>query len=64
MINMSKGNKEERKCKGCGKTLVGKNKTGFCSACKKTGAERGTIAAGVLAFVGSIIFGGIKTFKK
>ena len=32
---MSKNNNEERKCKMCGKTIVGKNKTGICSACKK-----------------------------
>lgn len=29
---MSKNNNEERKCKICGKIIVGKNKAGICSA--------------------------------
>jgi hypothetical protein len=35
MLKMSKENDEIRKCKICGKTIVGKNKTGICSGCKK-----------------------------
>ena len=38
---MSKNNNEERKCKICGKTIVGKNKTGICSACKKKAGDTG-----------------------
>lgn len=39
---MSKNNNEERKCKICGKTIVGKNKTGICSACKKKAGDTGS----------------------
>ena len=38
---MSKNNNKERKCKICGKTIVGKNKTGVCSACKKKTGDTG-----------------------
>ena len=37
---MSKNNNEERKCKICGKTIVDKNKTGICSACKKKAGDK------------------------
>ena len=36
---MNKNNGEERKCKICGKTIVGKNITGICSACKKKAGD-------------------------
>ena len=45
---MSKNNYGERKCKICGKTIVGKNKTGVCSACKKKTGDTGVTALGIL----------------
>ena len=59
---MSKNNNEERKCKMCGKTIVGKNKTGICSACKKkAGDTAGVAVMGVLALIGGAIW---KAFTK
>ena len=51
---MSKNNNEERKCKMCGKTIVGKNKTGICSACKKKAGDTGVTVMGVLALIGGL----------
>lgn len=59
---MSKNNNEERKCKICGKTIVDKNKTGICSACKKKAGDRAGVAVmGVLALIGGAIW---KAFTK
>lgn len=52
---MSKNNNEERKCKICGKTIVDKNKTGICSACKKKAGDTGVTVMGVLALIGGAI---------
>ena len=64
---MYKNNNEERKCKICGKTIVGKNKTGICSACKKKAGDTGVTGvtvAGVLALIGGAIWKMVKTFTK
>ena len=54
---MSKNNDEERKCRICGKTIVGKNKTGICAACKKKAGDiTGVAALFALSVIGSIIF--------
>lgn len=61
---MSKNNNEERKCKICGKTIVDKNKTGICSACKKKAGDTGVTVMGVLALIGGAIWTGVKAFTK
>ena len=61
---MSKNNGEARKCKICGKTIVGKNKTGICSACKKTTGDTGVTVMGVLAVIGGAIWTGVKAFTR
>ena len=61
---MSKNNAEERKCKICGKTIVGKNKTGICSACKKKAGDTGVTVLSVLGLVGSTAWGFVKAFTK
>lgn len=61
---MSKGNEEIRKCKICGKTIVGKNKTGICSACKKKAGDTGVTVLGVLGLIGSGIWTAVKIFTK
>ena len=61
---MSKNNNEERKCKMCGKTIVGKNKTGICSACKKKAGDTGVTVMGVLALIGGAIWTWVKAFTK
>lgn len=58
---MSKNNNEERKCKICGKTIVDKNKTGICSACKRKAGDTGVAVMGVLALIGGAIW---KAFTK
>lgn len=60
---MSKNNDEERKCKICGKTIVGKNKTGICSACKKKAGDQGAVI-GVFAVISGVIWTGVKAFIK
>lgn len=60
---MSK-NKEDKKCKVCGKTIVGKNKTGVCASCKKKAGDTGVTALGVIALIGGIIWTGVKAFTK
>lgn len=57
-------NTEERKCKMCGKTIVGKNKTGICSACKKKAGDTGVNALGIIGIIGTVIFTGVKAFTK
>lgn len=57
-------NNEERKCKICGKTIVDKNKTGICSACKKKAGDTGVTVMGVLALIGGAIWTGVKAFTK
>ena len=61
---MSKGTEEERKCKICGKTIVGKNKTGICSACKKKAGDTGVTVLGVLGLIASGVWTAVKAFTK
>ncbi len=59
---MSKNNKEERKCKICGETIVGKNKSGVCSACKKKAGDTGVTVLGVLGLIASGVWTVVKAF--
>ena len=52
---MNKNNNEEKKCRMCGKVLVGKNKLGLCSACKRKTGNVGVAAMGALALIGSTL---------
>ncbi len=61
---MNKHNDEVRKCKICGKTIVGKNKTGVCSACKKKTGDKSVATVGILAAISGIIFTVVKAFTK
>ena len=61
---MNKGDQEVRKCKICGKTIVGKNKTGICTACKKKAGDTGVNLLGILALVGGGIWTTIKAFTR
>ncbi|MBQ7013838.1 MAG: hypothetical protein IJN11_08005 [Oscillospiraceae bacterium] len=61
---MMNTNNNERKCKRCGKTIVGKNKTGICSACKKKAGDTGVTALGVLAIIAGGIWATVKAFTK
>ncbi|HBT63064.1 MULTISPECIES: hypothetical protein [Eubacteriales] len=61
---MSKGTEEVRKCKICGKTIVGKNKTGICSACKKKAGDTGVTVLGVLGLIASGVWTAVKAFTK
>ena len=61
---MNKDDNEERKCKMCGKTIVGKNKTGICAACKKKAGDTGVTVMGGLALIGGAIWAGVKAFTK
>lgn len=61
---MSKNNSDERKCKICGKTIVGKNKTGVCAACKKKAGDTSVSVMGALAVIGGIVWGGVKLLTK
>lgn len=61
---MIKNNEEERKCKICGKTIVGKNKTGVCAACKKKAGDTSVTALGVLAVISGTIWTFVKAFTK
>lgn len=61
---MSKETEEIRKCKICGKTIVGKNKTGICSACKKKAGDTGVTVLGVIGLIGSGIWTAVKAFTK
>ena len=60
---MNKGD-QVRKCKICGKTIVGKNKTGICTACKKKAGDAGVNLLGILALVGGGIWTTIKAFTR
>jgi RecJ-like exonuclease len=64
MLKMSKGTEEVRKCKICGKTIVGKNKTGICSACKKKAGDTGVTVLGVLGLIASGVWTAVKAFTK
>ena len=44
--------------------IVGKNKAGICSACKKKAGDTGVTVMGVLALIGGAIWTGVKTFTK
>ena len=58
-------NEEQRKCKKCGKTIVGKNKLGLCSACKKENEEKGVIIGTVIVTVVTAALGFVaKLFNK
>ncbi len=61
---MSKNNGKEKKCRICGKTLVGKNKTGVCSACKKKAGDTGGTIVGILGVIGGLALAGIKALTK
>ena len=61
---MSKNNAEERKCKICGKTIVGRNKTGICSACRKKTSDTVFKALVALGFVGTAARSLVKVFIK
>ena len=61
---MSKNNGEERKCKICGKTIVGKNKTGICSACKKKAGDTSVTVMGVLALIDGAIWTVVEAFTQ
>ena len=61
---MSKNNNEERKCKICGKTIVDKNKTGICSACKKKAGDKSVIVTSFLVLIGGAIWAGVKALAK
>lgn len=61
---MNKDNKDARKCKICGKTIVGRNKTGICSACKKKAGDTGVTALGVLGVIGTTAWALVKSLTK
>lgn len=61
---MGKNNDGERKCKICGKTIVGKNKTGICSACKKKAGDTGVTVLGVITLIFGAIWTAVKAFTK
>lgn len=61
---MSKNNGEERKCKICGKTIVGKNKTGICSVCKKKAGDTSVTVMEVLALIDGAIWTVVEAFTK
>lgn len=52
---MMNKNNNERKCKQCGKTIVGKNRFGICSACMKKDSDNGLKTFGALTLTGSVI---------
>ena len=61
---MNDNQKEVRKCKICGKTIVGRNKTGICTGCKKKAGDNGVAALGVFALIGGNVCTVIKAFTK
>ena len=61
---MNKNNNEEKKCKICGKTIVGKNKTGICSACKKKAAGDTVTVMGVFTLIWIGVSKLAKSFNK
>ena len=61
---MNKENEGVRTCKMCGKTIVGKNKTGVCSACKKKAGDTGVTVLGVLGLIASGLWTAVKVFTK
>lgn len=61
---MKKKNEEERKCKFCGKTIVGQNKSGICSACKKKAGDTSVTVLGVFALLGGAAWTVIKSITK
>ena len=61
---MKDNNEEVRKCKICGKTIVGKNRTGICSGCKKNAGDKGVAALGVFTVIGGTVWTVIKAFTK
>ena len=51
-------NKKVRKCKLCGKTIVGHNWIGICKGCKKKIFDKGITLAGLsVLFAGTFKFG-------
>ena len=44
--------------------MVGRNKTGICSACKKKAGDTGVTALGVLGFIGTTAWALVKSFTK
>lgn len=61
---MSKNNDLERKCKMCGKTIVGKNKTSICSACKKKAGDTGVAALGIISLISGGVWATVKALSK
>ena len=61
---MSKNNNDARKCKICGKTIVGRNKTGICSACKKKAGDTGVAVLNVLGVIGTTALVLVKSFTE
>ena len=61
---MNKDNKDARKCKICGKTIVGRNKTGICSACKKKAGDTGVAVLNVLGVIGTTALVLVKSFTE
>ena len=61
---MSKNNEEEKKCRICGKTIVGKNRTGVCNACKKKAGDTGVKALGILSFLGGCAWSAVKMLTR
>lgn len=52
---MKENSDEVKRCKICGKIIVGENKTGICGECKKKIGDGGTAAAGVLTIIGGVV---------
>lgn len=61
---MSEKTNKERKCRFCGKTIVGNNKIGICSACKKKAGDTGLNIIGLGSVIGGSIWAIIKAFTK
>lgn len=61
---MNSHNDEVKKCKLCGKTIVGKNKTGICNACKKASGDKGLRFIGALTVISGTIYSIIKSISK
>ena len=61
---MSMSNDEERKCRICGKTIVGKNKICICSACKKKVGDTGVTVMGILGLIGTGIWTVVKAVAR
>ena len=61
---MNKNNDIEIKCKMCGKIIVGKNKTGICSAYKKKAGDTVVSTLGIISLISGGVWATIKTLNK